>query len=152
MSDVVWLLSVYSCSRHVSPLSRKSARVDNATMLARINEVEHLVSAEASSREEMLRLLQAQHDMASQHTHELKAVNGQLVAHSSSTRAVLTTVKQSPASVVEIKDTLAQIARVVVSFQVSSSASMFLRPMDPTRGLPVIIEDALGRDLTIPAE
>jgi hypothetical protein len=121
-------------------------------MRARIDEVQRLVSAEASSREEMLRLLQAQHDMASQQTHELRAVNGQLVAHSGSIRDVLTTVKQSLASVVEIKETLAQIAGVVVSFQLSSSASMFSRSLDPTRELPVILEDALGRRLTIPAE
>jgi hypothetical protein len=121
-------------------------------MRARIDEVQRLVSAEASSREEMLRLLQAQHDVASQHTHELRAVNGQLAAHSGSIRDVLTTVKQSLASVVEIKETLAQIARVVVSFQVSSSASMFSRSLDPTRELPVILEDALGRRLTIPAK
>jgi hypothetical protein len=121
-------------------------------MLARIDEVQRLVSAEASSREEMLGLLQAQHDMASQQTHELRAVNGQLAAHSGSIRDVLMTVRQSLASVVEIKETLAHIARAVVSFQASSSASMLLRPLDPTRDLPVIMEDALGRQLTIPAE
>jgi len=57
-------------------------------------------------------------------------------------------VKQSLAAVVEIKELLAQVANVVVSFQASSST--LLRFMDPTKELPVIVEDALGRQLTIP--
>ncbi|KAK4157476.1 hypothetical protein C8A00DRAFT_40188 [Chaetomidium leptoderma] len=110
--------------------ARKSARVDNATMLARIDEVQCLVSAEATCREEMLRLLKQQHNMANRQAVELKAVKSQL---------------ESLASVVEIKETLAQIAKVVVSFQVSASASTFLRYIDPTKDLPVIVDDPLGR-------
>ena len=131
---------------------RKSARVDNATMLARINEVQRLVSAEASCREEMLELLKKQCDTANIQVDELRTVKGQLVAHSGSIREVLTAVNQSLASVVEIKQSLAQIATFVINLQVSASASMFLRFLDPTRELPVIVEDALGRQLTIPPE
>ncbi|KAG7287105.1 hypothetical protein NEMBOFW57_006610 [Staphylotrichum longicolle] len=91
--------------------ARKSARVDNATMLARIDEVQRLVSAEASCREEMLRLLKGQHDIANRQADQLKAVNDQLVACSRSNSDVLASVKQSLAAVVEIKELLAQIAK-----------------------------------------
>lgn len=118
-------------------------------MLARIDEVRRLVSAEASSREEMLRLLKGQHDIANRQADQLKAVNEQLVVCSRSNSDVLTSVKQSLAAVVEIKELLAQVAKVVVSFQVSASSSTFLRFLDPTKELPIVVEDALGRRLTI---
>jgi len=47
-------------------------------MLARIDEVHRLVSAEASCREEMLQLLKAQHDIANRQADQLKAVNSWL--------------------------------------------------------------------------
>ncbi|SPQ23306.1 da148293-8f97-42f1-93ff-fcc8079fafbe [Thermothielavioides terrestris] len=114
---------------------RKSARVDNATMLARIDEVQRLVSAEASGREEMLRLLKEQHAMADMQAHGLQAVNDQLSA-----------VKQSLSAIAEMKDTLSQIAQVAAGLQVTASASTFLRFIDPTRELPVILVDFLGQE------
>jgi hypothetical protein len=110
-------------------------------MLARIDEVQRLVSAEASGREEMLRLLKEQHAMADMQAHGLQAVNDQLSA-----------VKQSLSAIAEMKDTLSQIAQVAAGLQVTASASTFLRFIDPTRELPVILVDFLGRELTIPAD
>ncbi len=137
---------------YVLPLCRKSTRVDNATMLARIDEVQCLASAEATCREEMLRLLKEQCDTSKRQADELKAVNDQLVSHSRSNWEILTSMKQSLSAVVEIKETLAQVANVVLSAQFLASTSTFLRFMDPTTELPIIVEDALGRSLPIPVE
>jgi hypothetical protein len=137
---------------YVLSLCRKSTRVDNATMLARIDEVQRLVSAEATCREDMLRLLNEQCHTSKRQADELKAVNDQLVSHSRSNWEILTSVKQSLSAVVEIKETLAQVANVVLDAQFLASTSTFLRLMDPTTELPIIVEDALGRSLPIPVE
>jgi hypothetical protein len=119
-------------------------------MLARIEEVQRLVlAAEASSREETLRRLEEQQTMASTHADGLKAVNDQLVANSGGIWETLRLMKQVLASILEMKETLVLVAKVVVSDQLSASSFRFFRFMDPTRELPVLLEDALGRQLTL---
>ncbi len=137
---------------YVLSLCRKSTRVDNATMLARIDEVQRLASAEATCREEMLLLLKEQCHITNKQGNELKAVNDQLITNSRSNWEILTSVKKSLSAVMEIKETLAQVANVVLSAQFLASTSTFVRFMDPTTELPIIVEDALGRSLPIPVE
>ncbi|UPK95737.1 hypothetical protein LCI18_006672 [Fusarium solani-melongenae] len=52
----------------------------------------------------------------------------------------------------EVKALLFQMSQTVINLQVMASHSMFLRPLDPTKELPVILEDALGNELPIPAQ
>lgn len=121
-------------------------------MLARIDEVQRLVSAEANSQEEILRLLKEQSTMTSAQGVELRAVKEQLGAQSRSNLEMLVFLMQSLAALNEIKDALSYLARLIVSFQALAMASIGLRFLDPTKELPAVIEDALGRRLTLPAE
>jgi hypothetical protein len=102
--------------------------------------------AEAESKEEILRLLQEQSTSASKQVQTLDAVDEKLTAAKNSVWEVLTSVKRILAIVWEMKDTLAQLARFVVS------SRTYLRFIDSTRELPVTIEDALGKIHTIPPE
>ncbi|GAB1309964.1 hypothetical protein MFIFM68171_00174 [Madurella fahalii] len=131
---------------------RKSARVDNATMLARIDEVQRLVSAEATCRKEIIRLLKEQRNTVKRQADELGGIHDELVSQSGGILEALASAKQSFTAVVEVKKTLAEVAKAVISIQALASASTCLRFIDPTKDLPVIIEDALGGLFTIPAE
>lgn len=58
--------------------------------------------------------------------------------------------ERSLSVVVEVKELLTFFLGLLLQALFSSTIS--LRTLDPTRELPVTIEDALGRHLTVPAE
>jgi hypothetical protein len=131
---------------------RQSSRVGDATLLSRIHEVQRLVSAEAESKEELLQMMREQCKCARKQEETLNPVEEGLVTTSGGVWEVLASAKKTLAAVVEMKDTLASLTRLVISAQVLASNFMFLRPIDPTRELPVTLEDSLGRLFTFPPE
>ncbi|KAL1841536.1 hypothetical protein VTJ49DRAFT_6965 [Mycothermus thermophilus] len=131
---------------------RKSARVDNATMRARIDEVHHLVSAHVDNYQDLIRLLREQRCTLKNQADQLRTANTQLAAQSGTLSDILAGVKQSLAAAREIKHSLAEVAAFVANFQVYVSSTMSLYALNPTKELPVTIEDPLGRHLTIPPE
>ncbi|KAL2674038.1 hypothetical protein Neosp_012484 [[Neocosmospora] mangrovei] len=130
----------------------KSARVDNATLCARVEEIRLLVSDTCQCRQEMLELLQAQNRSSENQTKTLENMNQQLAAQEKSGRDILGLVKDTFSGILEVKSLLLQISQTVINLQAMASHSMFLRPLDPTKELPVILEDALGNELPIPAQ
>ncbi|KAK5660897.1 hypothetical protein OQA88_12270 [Cercophora sp. LCS_1] len=127
--------------------AQKSARVDNATMIMRIDHVRQLVEAQEGCHEEMLRLLQEQEKLSTTQTEQLENVNKQLVTQSHDIHGAVTIAKQSFMAIVEIKDALTMVAS-----NLSELRTFVFRFLDPTKELPVTIEDALGRRLPIPPE
>lgn len=136
--------------------SRKSARADNATVLARIDEVQQLGSGLGTSQEKLFKLLQGQRTanekQAEQQLQSLDEVNQQLVAQGKRGRNILAVAKDVLCSVHEVKNLLVQVSQSVIDFQIIASNSLFIHLPDPTRELPVVLEDALGRQLEIPAQ
>ncbi|RMJ17157.1 hypothetical protein CDV36_003176 [Fusarium kuroshium] len=132
--------------------ARKSARVDNATLCARIEEIRQLVSDNCQSREEMLDLLRVQNTASENQAEKLEDMSQQLVVQEKSNRDILGLAKDTFSGILEVKALLVQISQTVINLQVMASNSMFLRPLDPTKELPVILEDALGNELPIPAQ
>ncbi|KAK4442462.1 hypothetical protein QBC34DRAFT_313009 [Podospora aff. communis PSN243] len=132
--------------------AQKSNRVDNATLLARIDEVQRLVTAEAESKEELLQMLQEQCSSSKKQEEALNAVENQLAITSGGVWEVLASAKKTLAVVVEMRDTVASLARFAINCQDLASNSAFLWPIDPTRELPVTLEDSLGRLFTFPPE
>ena len=53
---------------------------------------------------------------------------------------------------VELKDMFLNVSRAVIDLQMKLSDLMSLRALDPTKELPVIMQDALGRRFPIPPE
>ncbi|RSL90954.1 hypothetical protein CEP51_000518 [Fusarium floridanum] len=132
--------------------TRKSARVDNATLCARVEEIRQLVSDACQGREEMLDLLRVQSRVSENQAEKLEDMSQQLVVQEKSNRDILGLAKDTFSSILEVKALLVQISQTVINLQVMATNSMFLRPLDPTKELPVILEDALGNELPIPAQ
>ncbi|KAL2265059.1 hypothetical protein VTJ83DRAFT_7569 [Remersonia thermophila] len=131
---------------------RKSVRVDNDTMCARIDEVHRLVSTHVENYQELLRLLREQRRTLKNQDDQLRTANTQLAAQSGTLCDILTGVNQSLAAAIEIKNSLAEVSALVAKFQVYISSTMSLYALDPTKDLPVTIEDPLGRHCTIPSD
>ncbi|KAK0631582.1 hypothetical protein B0T14DRAFT_467625 [Immersiella caudata] len=126
-------------------LQRNTQRLTLLTGLAaQIVEIKRLVAAEADSKEELLQILKEQ----------CRSVNRQetLTTTSGGVWEVLVSAKKTLAVVVEIKDLVASFSGLAINSQILASSSVSLRPIDPTRALPVILEDFPGRFFTIPPE
>ncbi|EXU97164.1 hypothetical protein X797_009783 [Metarhizium robertsii] len=140
----------------VSIPSPKSARVDNATVLARIDEVQRLASQARSGQGEILAFLKkhraANEDQGHKQIQKLGEVCRQLDVQEKGGRAILAVARDAFRGIIEVKKLLAQVSQNVIDLQVVASNSIFIRPLDPTRGVPVILEDALGRSLEIRAQ
>ncbi|RTE71534.1 hypothetical protein BHE90_014055 [Fusarium euwallaceae] len=130
---------------------RKSVRVDNATLLARVAEVKDLVSKSCSSQQEILDLMQQQRRASEEQAQKLDEVNQQLVKHDASSRSVLALAREALGAIVQVKELLVQVSQDVINVQVVFN-SMWLRSLNPTNELPVIIEDVLGRHVPIPPQ
>ncbi|KAJ4147159.1 hypothetical protein LMH87_001704 [Akanthomyces muscarius] len=119
---------------------RKSARVDNATLLARIDEVQRICGQAHQEQRDILKLLKKQRaetiSQAEQQMQKLGHVQDQ----------------DTFRAITEVKGHLQSVSQVIVDIQIAASSAMLMRPLDSTRGLPVILEDALGRSLEIPAQ
>ncbi|KAK3186295.1 hypothetical protein K4F52_004833 [Lecanicillium sp. MT-2017a] len=83
---------------------------------------------------------------------KLHLVHDQLSEAEKNSHRVLTVVRDMLHGVVEVKDILLSVSKVIVDSQITSSHGMFMRFLDPTKELPVMLEDALGRSLPIPAQ
>ncbi|KAF5013989.1 hypothetical protein FDECE_19 [Fusarium decemcellulare] len=122
-----------------------------ATLLARADEVHKLVSESRASQEDMLRLMRQQRKASDEQVRKLNEVNQLLVRQGNSSRSILGAAGEALSAIVEVKDLLVQVSKDIINIHIVFN-SMYLRSMDPTKELPVIIEDALGRHVPIPAE
>ncbi|KAJ4324450.1 hypothetical protein N0V84_003873 [Fusarium piperis] len=131
--------------------SRRSARANNATLLARVAEVQNLVSNSCSNQEEMLHLIRHQRKSSEDQAQKLDDVKQQLVEQDTSSRNILVVAGEALSAILQVKDLLVQFSQDAINIQVIFN-SMHLRSMDPNKELPAIIEDALGRQIPIPPE
>lgn len=142
----------------LTPLTyiRKSSRVDNATMLARIEEIHQLNSQAQSDRKDILDILQKQRteskEQAEKQCHNADEAHKLLSMMNKTNCTVLDVTRDAQCSIVQVENLLTKVSQNVTNLQLEASNSMFIRPLDPTKGLPVILEDALGRSLDIPAQ
>ncbi|KAH9909189.1 hypothetical protein F4778DRAFT_217661 [Xylariomycetidae sp. FL2044] len=136
----------------ISLTTQRSARVDNATLVARIAEVQDLVAKQGDETKSLLGFLQRQESASSQQLARLGAVESQLVSQQRDTGALMTLTSGTSATVLDIKEMLAGLVQTVADQQVSASYAHDLRFLDPTREMPVIFEDTLGRQFTLPLE
>lgn len=110
------------------------------------------MSDTSQSREEIFELLRVQSRASENQAEKLEDMSQQLVTQEKSNRDILGLAKDTFYGMLEVKALLVQISQTVINLQAIASNSMFLRPLDPTKELPVILEDALGNELPIPAQ
>ena len=134
------------------PVARNSARVDNAVLRSRIDQVYQLVSDTCQSREELAQLLRDQAHAGAKQTKKLDDMSQQLVAQEKNSQGILGTARDTLSGIFEVKALLIQISESVGNLQLAASNSMFFRPLDPVKDFPAVLEDALGNELPIPSE
>lgn len=125
-------------------------------MLARIDQVQQLVSGACTGQEELLEFLQEQRTANEQRAEKQlqrpDEVNQRLATQEKGSRNILAVAEDALHGILEVKNLLIQVSQNVIDLQITASNSIFIRLPDPTRELPVILEDALGRHLEIPAQ
>lgn len=125
-------------------------------MLARIDQVQQIVSTAANEREELLECLHIQQSFHSQQSIKqlelLERVDQQQAAQEKTCSGILASLKESLAGTLYLGDILTQVSHNVAHLQITLSSLASMRSLDPTKELPVILEDALGRQLPIPAQ
>ncbi|RSL89111.1 hypothetical protein CEP52_015018 [Fusarium oligoseptatum] len=137
--------------KHPKAVTIGQPGIDNATLLARVAEVKDLVSKSCSSQQEILDLTQQQRRASEEQVQKLDEVTQQLAKQDTSSRSILAVAGEALSAIVEVKDLLFQVSQDIINVRIVLN-SMFIRSMDPTKELPVIIEDALGRHVPIPPE
>ncbi|KAK3941234.1 hypothetical protein QBC46DRAFT_353431 [Diplogelasinospora grovesii] len=126
--------------------AQRSARVDNLTMMDRINEVKVLMDGH---QHELLRLYQEHINVSREQKDQLCKIDGKLATQEQTSWSMLALMKNVSVAVIELKDMVGTCAQVAVSLQTLASNPMFFRGLDPTRNMPVFFEDALGNVLEI---
>ena len=153
-------------------MTRKTAIVDQATMLARIDEVQEVVARYSYDQTKILNLLKVEREASKRHTRQLEEVKAklaaqneqlesqsqqleaakqQLVQHNQTSWSILSVAKDALSGILEVKTMLYEVSQTVVSLHASVPGTGRGAALDPTMDLPVIIEDALGRQMPIPA-
>ncbi|KAK4153252.1 hypothetical protein C8A00DRAFT_15503 [Chaetomidium leptoderma] len=125
--------------------ARKSARADNATMLARVDEVKRLVS---QSHEVQVAMLHLSRD----HSTQLYALGEKVEKQEETGSAVLSQAKGTFRIVLEVKEMVNQLCKTVADIQLLLSSRTITKSLDPTKNLPLIVEDALGNIMEIPLD
>ncbi|KAJ3534678.1 hypothetical protein NM208_g7444 [Fusarium decemcellulare] len=139
--------SVQRLTLLTSLVMRKSTRVDNAILLARVDEV----SKSCAGQKEILHLIRQQRKASEEQGQKLNEVNQLLVRQDSSSRSILGAAGEALNAIVQVKDLLVQVSQDVINIRTVLNSTC-LRSTDPTNEFSVIIEDALGRPVPIPVE
>lgn len=111
--------------------------------------MQQLVSQNCQEHEQIRRILEAQIAPIEQCHQRLAEISVQIDTQGESTRTALPLVKDTFECAVELKGMFLNMSRGVIDLQMKLSDLMSLRSLDPTEELPVIMQDALGRRLSI---
>ncbi|KAM3461342.1 hypothetical protein NHJ6243_005126 [Beauveria neobassiana] len=132
---------------------KNSARVDNATLVARIGQVQKLCQDE---HKQVLELFEKQkldyNTQFEKQTEQLNAMQIELGTAQQNGCTLLSMARDAVQGILEVKDLLISMSQAVISLQISATQTQYMRQLDPTRELSVTLEDSLGRHIPIPAE
>ena len=163
---------LYIHRSYLLTMTRKTAIVDQATMLARIDEVQEVVAQYSYDQTKILNLLKVEREASKRHTRQLEEVKAkltaqneqlesqsqqleaakkQLVQQNQTSWSILSVAKDALSGILEVKRMLYDVSRTVVSLHAAIPSTSPGMALDPTMDLPVMIEDSLGRQLPIPA-
>lgn len=160
-------------------MTRKTALVDQATLLARIDRVQGIVAEHSIDQAKILDILKAERDARGYQTkkleeaeaklaaqteqlnaqseqleqakQQLQAQSKQLVVQYEQGRSIFSVAKDALSGILEVKTMLVQVSQNVVNLHAVATNPSAGMVLDPTREMPVMLEDALGRQMPIPA-
>jgi hypothetical protein len=123
-------------------------------MLARVDEIKRLVAQNHGVQEAMLRLSQDQNTqlfaLAERMKQHEENMAERMQKQDENHRAVLSQMKSGFGVLIEVKEMLHQVCAAVVDFRVLLSTQTVARTLDPTKNMPLIVEDALGNIIEFP--
>lgn len=99
-----------------------------------------------------MRLLQVQNAATGKQSERLESISSKLDVQTQASWEILRSVASVFSAIRQVKQMLAQVADNVVHLQTLASNAVLLRPLDPTRELPIILEDTLGKKFRITPE
>ncbi len=132
--------------------SSHSLRADNATVLARIDEVRALLDQREQSQQTLPDYLNANSLDTRKQSEELTKIHQRLTVQERTGQTLLETAKQALSGIFQVKAILVDLAEKVIHLQVMVSNATYTRGPDPTKELPIILEDTLGSCLTLPED
>lgn len=133
--------------------NRKSARVDNATLLARIAHVQQICQDNHCQVQQMLEQQRLKNDNhARERNDQFDYIQAQLGKSEKTSSTIMSRASDTLQCILEIKQLIVSMSQTITQRQISASNSNCIRTLDPTKELPVMLEDALGRHLEIPAQ
>lgn len=110
-------------------------------MMARVDEVKRLLSQSQDAQEAALRLSQDQ-------TTQLYALSERMKKQEGKIWDILSQAKQTFSAVLGVRDMVSQVYQAVIGLR----ALVISHSLDPTKDLPLIVEDALGNTIKIPLD
>lgn len=87
-----------------------------------------------------------------QQEESLSVIKHQLDATETTSHTTMSLAGDALQGLLEIKNLVVSLSQTVINPQVEASHTHCMRGLDPTKELPVTLEDALGRPLEIPAQ
>lgn len=130
---------------------RVSARLDYRTVVSRINEVQSLLNDQRKLHETTITVLEAELEKGRDSIClRLESIQATLHRQEGATHVTLFYAKSSLAAVKSLQQTVDHLTPAILSLQHSASRALDFRNLDPTKGLPVTLEDALGNIREIP--
>lgn len=124
--------------------------------MARIEEVKRICQHMQSGQEEVLSLLKKQRTenekRAAMQDEKLGQIQSRIGVTEQNSCTILTLARDTLRGMLAVKSLLDSISEGVANLQIAASNAAAIRSLDPTKGLPVVLEDALGRPLEIPAQ
>jgi hypothetical protein len=118
-------------------------------MDAKLERIHEEIEAISSSRQELLHILKEQSVQLKQHVSDMDIVNNKLNLQLQNILVMRAFLRESLSVLWDFKEMITSIARVTTRAYETLSAFSRLCFLDPTRELPVILEDSLGRKLLI---
>ena len=120
--------------------------------MTRIDQIRQLISEKCQDQKAILDILQVQEVLNATQSEKLEEVSKHLVIQDRNSWDILSVAKDALSGIMEVKSLMIQLSQNVINLQIIASNPIFLRSLDPTKELPVVLEDALGRHLMIPPE
>jgi len=114
-------------------------------MLSRMNEVESRLDDQCKHHETVLAVVKAQLDKSrNQICLQLDFIQSAVHQQESRTQMILFYAKSTLGAVKCLQQMVGQMFQTVLSLHDLASQGLYMRSLDPAKGLPVTLEDALG--------
>ena len=131
---------------------RRSLEANNKAVFSHISDIRLAVVNQEKQLDKLLIYLQSHDERESTRREQLLHLTRKLEIQEESHKTVVQKVTEGLGGVITVKNMLVIVIEHVLQLQQMLSNASFMRSLDPTKGLPIILEDSLGFNNEIPVE